>query len=642
MLIPNTNRNQLSKEMLMERWKALANDGHQVIQEGSKGTSSRATLMHKVKGADGLTYGILQENTHFFLKKTTAAFDTAQSADFEYIGGTQNILAERFSSASDAHRRLNAKLWSLRESVDAPQSSEEDLLSKLNQKDDEEAQAPAEDGEMPAEGGAEADPLAGLDGAAPAEGGGEADPLAGLDDAAPAEDGGEGAAPADGGAEGDPLAGLDDAAPAADGGGEGAAPVEDGAADDLGLDADGGEAAPAEDGGEAAPDAEGGEDSSSEAQTKLGQLAQMMKVDANLSPDFLVAALNTLITVGDRVFPQIPQDDKDKLTQRIAKDGKKIDEDETPRSLSAAHQNSAAEHRKNVSDPKQGYRNSEIANAKDDLEGSAHYRSQAKPLPEGEDEAVAGLEETANWLQALNEKFNPNQQLSNDDYAKQRQRERQQVGARSTNAPNSRNHVAAAQNQAGDQRRGIASNPQASAQYNKAAGNNAMTQAKTSRLAHQDANPQQLPEAYDDANDSAYHNNERNMGNEQGNVLGFYEFMENGGFSNKDEDVIKGIEAFSKMLWERDAQVTDQDLQEMAKDMNPFIWSSISNVSEDIINGLAKVGGVNMELDGEWPMSTQTGQALVNPQTPPLNESWGSVATLTRLLVRQEIKKSKI
>ncbi len=494
---------------MMERWKQLANGGRQALTE-SAGT--RATLMHKVQGADGLTYGILQESSHFFLKNTTKTVNEAQSADFDYIGGSQNILAERFTSAADAHRRLNAKLYSLRESFGAAAQpdQESELLNKLNQKDDAEATAP--EAGVPAEGGVpapDADPLAGLEAGAPAEAPApEADPAA-----TPAPD--AGAAP-------DAAA----AAPAPDAGGaEAPAPeaggAEDGAADGMGAgDGLGDENA---EGGEGGEDGEGAAGDVMKALGKLGNLIRTTDV----SPELALTILNTDISNLKSIIPQIGDDEIEKLQQRLSKDGKQIDE-ETPRSLSAAHQNSAAEHRKNASDPNNGYRNSEIAAAKDDIEGSAFNRNQAKPLPEN----IGGPD------------------------------------------------------------------------------------------------------------DSAYHNWDQQASQGSEGVPSFDQFMQSGGFDNSDESVIKGIEAFSKKLWEMDAQASPEDLQAMAKEVNPYIWSKLGNVSEDIINGLAQVAGVDLENNGEWPASQQTGQALLNkPNQAPLNE--GSIAALARLLVRAEITKSK-
>lgn len=450
MLIPNTNRNQGGRELMMERWKELANGGRQGITESTSSNASRATILHKVKGADGFTYGILQENSHFFVKKTAKSINEANSADFDYIGGSQNILAERFNSASAAHRQLNAKLYSLHEAfgnegIEKEEDKESELLNKLNQKDDSEAQPAAE---VPAIGGAEGadvDPLADLE-AAPAP---EVDvaPVPEVD-VAPAPE-----------VDADPLAGLD-AAEGEEASGEG-------------LAADG---VPAE------GDAEGSKSEKPDATTHdamrtLGKLGQQLDAIGEISTPFAKTILGTIITKLKRVLPNMDDNDIEKLQQRLGKDGKEIDED------------------------------------------------------------------TA------------------DEMA--------------------------------------------------------------------------MDEAFNDHNDSAYHDHENQMSSEHGQDSGipsFDNFMDNNGFANNDNDIIKGISAFSAKLYEMSEKATDQDFQEIANMMNPFIWSNLGNVSEDIINGVAEKGGVDMENDGEWPIH-QAGQAL--------NESWSSVEALTRLLVRAELTKSK-
>lgn len=337
MFVNKSNRTPLSNEDLKARWKALSNDGRTPLNE-STSNSSRATLMEKVSGRNGITYGILQENSHFYLKQTTKAKNEAMAADFEYIGGTQNILAERFNSFADASRRLNAKLYSLHEGLApqpevAPEGGEEDgLLAQLGQKDQEEAAAPAADGGAGMEDPL-ADPMGGADGmpadpaaGAPAEGGapeegGAADGLADLETAiggdAPAGD-----APAEGGADGLPAEGGADGLPA-DPAAEGGAPE----GDPTGLPAEGGEeGAPAD--GEGDPEGGEGGDSTQDAMKTLGKLGQQLSAIGDLSPEFAKTVLNTVITKTKTAIASMADEDVEKLQQRLGKGGKELDEEE--------------------------------------------------------------------------------------------------------------------------------------------------------------------------------------------------------------------------------------------------------------------------------------------------------------------------
>lgn len=638
----NKNRKQLSPELMLDRIKSLMNEGRTGAPVANTAQSSRATLMHKVQGADGLTYGILQENAHFFLKKTTKNVNEAQSADFEYIGGAQNILAERFNSASDAHRRLNAKLFSLHESIgDIPApDQEEDLLNKLNQKDDEESQAP--EAGAPVDGmGAEAggaDPLAGLEGGdAPAPEGdaGGADPLAGLEGGdAPAP---EGDAPAPEGDAGgaDPLAGLEGGdAPAP----EGEAAPEDGAADDLGLDAEGG--APE---GEGNPEGgEEGDGSTTDAMKTLGKLGQQLDAIGELSPEFAKTVLNTVITKSQRALGNMSDEDKEKIQQRIGKDGKKIDEDVMDSGTEAE---------------KKTY------NGTKDLEGDAWHdqdqknKSSYKNVP-------------ANW-QSLEGKMFEIPATSNgrrltlplevrgiNNVVDAQGKTERIVVFGSPVAENLMVHFVKYEVKTNEvEISGYVVSPEGNGQAMKAqyqlpqelvqmfkevGGNNSEPRQDGWITIHKPGT--KLQESWDTgaARDDQYNQYQNSLDRNERNaeqMPSYQDFMDKNGFGDKDEDIIKGLAAFNDKLRDMEAAPTQQDIEQIVKEMNPFIWSNLDAVDDSLLMPIAKAGGVDMNGENEWPGGTPGA-----PSTPqiPMHESWGSVASLTRLLVRSELNKSKI
>ena len=65
--------------------------GIKIITESEEPKNSLANLEFNQKGADGITYGVVKENSQYFIKKTTSqAKGTLNESDFVYIGGLAN------------------------------------------------------------------------------------------------------------------------------------------------------------------------------------------------------------------------------------------------------------------------------------------------------------------------------------------------------------------------------------------------------------------------------------------------------------------------------------------------------------------------------------------------------------------------
>ena len=389
-------RNKYSAEDVQKRWAELSDLTKPTLHE-SANQASRSTLLNKVGAADGKTYGIVLESSKYFVKVAETEVDESASKDFKYIGGQANALHERFDSYPAAVRRLNIKVASLRESFQMeaePVEDEEDaLLADLaakEQEKDTEAVDAVEGGletEMPAEGGLE-DVMADM----PADMTGDVAADGGLDDM--------------GGDMG------------ADMGGEAGEGGEVDAADALGLNADGGEdAVDAEGGDDAKFDGMGDdndsdkdsddEDPAGQVQELMGEIGVALDAMTEMPEPVLNNVLNTMITKCERGLQNASDETIHKLTSRIEKRGKKMDEDggeglegdetvldENGRALAAADQNMAGVNRRAAASASQPeVRDERIENAKLKLQSSQGRTKQS--LPEGEDEREASYERNA-------------------------------------------------------------------------------------------------------------------------------------------------------------------------------------------------------------------------------------------------------
>lgn len=82
----------------------------------SASKSSAPRVEYSVKAADGLTYGIVNEGTKFYIKVAPKKDTKILNEDFDYIGGELNKKENEYKSYSAASKNLELKLMQINES----------------------------------------------------------------------------------------------------------------------------------------------------------------------------------------------------------------------------------------------------------------------------------------------------------------------------------------------------------------------------------------------------------------------------------------------------------------------------------------------------------------------------------------------
>lgn len=75
------------------------------------------TLIDSKRTSDGIAYGIIKENHHYYIKKGGLK-ENLDVSDFTYIGGLENITEYQYNSLAEADKKRNMMLHVLNESVD--------------------------------------------------------------------------------------------------------------------------------------------------------------------------------------------------------------------------------------------------------------------------------------------------------------------------------------------------------------------------------------------------------------------------------------------------------------------------------------------------------------------------------------------
>ncbi len=286
----------LKKEDLIEQLRELSGlNNNKSVNEG-KSSINGSTLLSYKKASNGKIYGIIKENSKFFIKEASSTKKSPNITDFSYIGGLRNKLDERYDSYQEADNRLHLKLLSLKEAygfnatATEPVEDLDEIDIPLNKDIDKEKEA---NGEEPAAAPAETAPAPeALTEPAPASA--ETAPVT---EPAPAE-----TAPA-------PEA---DVVPAPEGGEvapEGDVPVTE----------------PAVDGVET-PEGEG-KDLSSEISSLLGKLNQKYTEQGDVDEKQAKTAINTIISATAPGLSKMDDTEKSKIIKRIENNGEKIEED---------------------------------------------------------------------------------------------------------------------------------------------------------------------------------------------------------------------------------------------------------------------------------------------------------------------------
>jgi hypothetical protein len=82
----------------------------------SASKSSAPRVEYSVKAADGLTYGIVNEGTKFYIKVAPKKDTAILNEDFDYIGGEMNKKENEYKSYGAASKNLELKLMQINES----------------------------------------------------------------------------------------------------------------------------------------------------------------------------------------------------------------------------------------------------------------------------------------------------------------------------------------------------------------------------------------------------------------------------------------------------------------------------------------------------------------------------------------------
>jgi hypothetical protein len=219
-------KKDISKEAYFKRLQQLGEVHKPAINELQR---SLGTLIDYKRAADGVAYGIIKEQHHYYIKKSGLKEDPNVS-DFAYIGGLGNITNYQYKKLSEADKQRNMMLKVINESVTTKVSKTgskkrlnedkagdeiEQAASKIGDLDAATATAEVPAGPAPDLGGGEMPPAP--EGEPIPEPAPEGEPDLDGGDLPPAPEGGEGEPAPDGG-EGEPAPEGGEGEPAPDGG----------------------------------------------------------------------------------------------------------------------------------------------------------------------------------------------------------------------------------------------------------------------------------------------------------------------------------------------------------------------------------------------------------------------------------------
>jgi len=190
-------KNHSSKEAYFERLKNLAEVNKVSVKESK--TRNLGTLIDYKRAADGVAYGIIKENHHYYVKKAGLKQDP-NVADFAYIGGLANITEFQYKSLAEADKNRNMLFATINESVGSKLNKNGSKLLKEDVAGQEIDQAASKVADLDAATADAAAADASGDAMAAADAAGDAEMAAGLDaepaageevSAEPAPEGGE-------------------------------------------------------------------------------------------------------------------------------------------------------------------------------------------------------------------------------------------------------------------------------------------------------------------------------------------------------------------------------------------------------------------------------------------------------------------
>ena len=103
------------------------------VNENTKPVSSY-NIEHKAVAADGRCYGIIRENSKFFVKVATPGKETIAEA-YQYIGGIQNKKNYEYNSYNNALKQFELKLGSINEAYDEDRRVNVETLDPFKRED---------------------------------------------------------------------------------------------------------------------------------------------------------------------------------------------------------------------------------------------------------------------------------------------------------------------------------------------------------------------------------------------------------------------------------------------------------------------------------------------------------------------------
>jgi len=104
-----------NKEAQIQRMLKIANITPNLKEE----KIGMGTLIDFKRGTDGVAYGIIKENHHYYLKKSNKKGNPLVE-DFAYIGGLENITKSRYGKISEAQKQRNMILNTINEALGTP------------------------------------------------------------------------------------------------------------------------------------------------------------------------------------------------------------------------------------------------------------------------------------------------------------------------------------------------------------------------------------------------------------------------------------------------------------------------------------------------------------------------------------------
>ena len=310
-------KNHSSKEAYFERLKNLAEVNKVSVKESK--TRNLGTLIDYKRAADGVAYGIIKENHHYYVKKAGLKQDP-NVADFAYIGGLANITEFQYKSLAEADKNRNMLFATINESVGSKLNKNGSKLLKEDIAGQEIDQAASKVADLDAATADAAAADASGDAMAAADAAGDAEMAAGLDaepaageevSAEPAPEGGE-EAPAEMPA---PEGGEEEvpAEPAPEGGEGDEEPAPEGGEEEI----------PGEEPeGDAAADATSPEDEKSltvkEIEKTLGKLTGKIR-KTELEPSEVKSYVNSFLASFKDKFDEIEIEDRKAMADKILK-----------------------------------------------------------------------------------------------------------------------------------------------------------------------------------------------------------------------------------------------------------------------------------------------------------------------------------